>query len=124
LLSASQPQLPKLHVFSHVFPYGKVIISDLALAGILSSPGNKFCDLPATPWWRHDQSLEAELEQCGPKQDVWACGCLLYILLSRWDNQRRSSKSFLFGKVWWWSFFWVAWGLGEMILEVGAMSDL
>lgn len=59
-----------------------VIISDLALAGILSSPGNKFCDLPATPWWRHDQSLEAELEQCGPKQDVWACGCLLYILLS------------------------------------------
>lgn len=59
-----------------------VIISDPALAGILSSPGNKFCDLPATPWWRHDQSLEAELEQCGPKQDVWACGCLLYILLS------------------------------------------
>lgn len=59
-----------------------VIISDLALAGILASPSNKFSDLPAMPWWRHSQSFPAELEQCGPKQDVWGCGCLLYILLS------------------------------------------
>ncbi len=27
-----------------------------------------------------------EVEQCGPKQDVWACGCLLYILLSASAN--------------------------------------
>ncbi|CAK9095238.1 Calcium-dependent protein kinase 27 [Durusdinium trenchii] len=62
-----------------------VIISDLALAGFLRPPGNKVTppQREETSFWRFFPSdYLADLECCSPKQDVWACGCLLYILLS------------------------------------------
>jgi len=64
-----------------------VLISDLALAGILPPPGNKLlpCGSPgfaSMAMGGRPGIHDYEVEQCGPKQDVWACGCLLYILLS------------------------------------------
>ena len=69
----------------------KVLISDLALAGILPPPGNKLlpCGSPgfaSMAMGGRPGIHDYEVEQCGPKQDVWACGCLLYILLSAWAN--------------------------------------
>ncbi|CAJ1438475.1 unnamed protein product [Effrenium voratum] len=70
-----------------------VIIPDLGLAGVLSPPGNHVAKVTSAQHLRPEQDSYTR-ECCSPKQDVWACGCLLFILLSGCAPLKANDLSF------------------------------